>query len=96
MRTGGSHRAISRRIRARADGADCGAASAPPQPTIAARNARAPGCSWHAVIPDVASDDRPQLRAEFREGLVHASPQFGLHLLQLRLHPLRASSAARP
>ena len=42
----------------------------------------------HAVVADVPADDTAQPRALLAGGTVHASPQFGFHLLQLRLQPL--------
>ncbi len=48
--------------------------------------------SWavhgHAVIPDMPTDDRAQVGPLLRDGEVHAPPQLGFHLLQLRLQPL--------
>jgi hypothetical protein len=42
----------------------------------------------HSVIADVSTNDRPQPLAYFRDGVVHASPEFVFYLAQLRLHPL--------
>src|SRR5277367_568976 len=42
----------------------------------------------HSVIADVSTNDRPQPLAYFRDGVVHASPEFVFYLTQFRLHPL--------
>ena len=42
----------------------------------------------HAVIAAVASDNRAQPFAHLGDGVVHASPELGLHRVQLRLQPL--------
>ena len=42
----------------------------------------------HSVIADVSTYDRVQPLAHFRDGIVHAPPEFAFHLIQLRLHPL--------
>ena len=41
----------------------------------------------HSVITNVSTHDRPQPLAHFRDGVMHASFEFGLHLAQLRLQP---------
>ena len=41
----------------------------------------------HAVVPDVAQKNGTHIHADFRNGLVHASPKFELDFLQLRLNP---------
>jgi hypothetical protein len=41
----------------------------------------------HPVVPDVSTHNRPQPLAHFRDGVVHASFEFGFHLAQLRLQP---------
>ena len=41
----------------------------------------------HAVIAIVPSDDGSQPLAYFWDGMVHASPEFVFHLVQLRLQP---------
>ena len=42
----------------------------------------------HAVVADVPAHDRAQPLAHLRDGIVHAPPQLGFHLAQLRLQPL--------
>ena len=62
-----------------------------------ARNAlSARAVHGHAVVADVPSDDRAQIRALLRDGLVHAPPQFGLHRLAASPATACASSAAAP
>jgi predicted enzyme related to lactoylglutathione lyase len=41
----------------------------------------------HPVIPDVSTHDRSEPLTYFRDGVVHASFEFGFHLPQLRLQP---------
>src|SRR5207245_1603446 len=41
----------------------------------------------HSVITNVSTHDRPQPLAHFRNGIMHAPFEFGLHLAQLRLQP---------
>jgi hypothetical protein len=41
----------------------------------------------HAVISDMPCNDRPQPRALLRDGIVHASSEFGFDLAQLGLQP---------
>jgi len=41
----------------------------------------------HSLVPDVSTHDRSQPPAHFRNGIVHASSEFGFHLTQLRLQP---------
>ena len=41
----------------------------------------------HSVITNVSTHDRPQPLAHFRDGVMHASFEFGLYLAQLRLQP---------
>src|SRR5258707_849943 len=41
----------------------------------------------HSVITNVSTHDRPQPLAHFRDGVMHASFEFGLHLAQLGLQP---------
>src|SRR5437667_6084322 len=41
----------------------------------------------HSVITNVSTHDRPQPLAPFRDGIMHASFAFALHLAQLRLQP---------
>src|SRR5258708_4595729 len=41
----------------------------------------------HSVITNVSPHDRPQPLAHFRDGVMHASFEFGLHLAQLGLQP---------
>lgn len=41
----------------------------------------------HAVIAEVPFNDRAQPLAHFRDGIVHAPPEFFFHLIQLRLQP---------
>jgi len=41
----------------------------------------------HSVITNVSTNDRPQPLAHFRDGVMHASFELGLHLAQLRLQP---------
>jgi len=43
----------------------------------------------HTVVADVSPDHRAQPRAHCRDGVVHASSEFGFHRLQLGLQPLR-------
>lgn len=38
-------------------------------------------------VAEVSRDDRPQIGAHFRDGVVQSFPQHGLHRLQLRLPP---------
>lgn len=42
----------------------------------------------HAVIADVPTDHRAQPCADYRNGVVHASSEFGFHRVQLRLQPI--------
>jgi hypothetical protein len=41
----------------------------------------------HAVVTDVATHDRAQPPANFRDGVIHAPLELGLDLAQLRLQP---------
>ncbi len=41
----------------------------------------------NTVVPVVPEDDRPQICALLRNGLMQALPEFGFHRLQLRLQP---------
>ena len=40
---------------------------------------------WHPVVPVMCVYHGAQPLAHFRDGVVHASPEFSLHLIQLRL-----------
>src|SRR5271167_1746827 len=42
----------------------------------------------HPIVTDVAAHDRPQPLAHLRDGVVHASLEFGFHRAQLGLQPL--------
>ena len=42
----------------------------------------------HPEVADVSTDDRAQTLAHLGDGIVHAPPELGLHLTQLRLQPL--------
>src|SRR6266478_2974308 len=41
----------------------------------------------HSVITNVSTYDRPQPLTHFRDGVMHAAFEFGLHLAQFRLQP---------
>jgi hypothetical protein len=61
---------------------------AEPQPTdLPPKCAQRRRIRRHAIVADVSADDAAQPRALLANGAMHASPQFGFHLLQLRLHP---------
>jgi hypothetical protein len=48
----------------------------------------------HSVVPDVSPDHRAQPRAYCRNGVVHASSEFGFHRVQLRLPAIVCESSA--
>ncbi len=62
--------------------------SAVPEPTyLKPKRVQRRAVGRHSVITNVPTHDRPQPLAHFRDGVMHASFEFGLHLAQLRLQP---------
>ena len=80
---------MSRRIRSqstrpvwlRRDSVRCQPESAHPEP----KHVQRVGVHGHPVLTDVSPDHRVQPRAYCRNGVVHASSEFGFHRGQLRL-----------
>src|SRR5438445_2335176 len=59
-----------------------------PEPTdLEPKRAQRRAVGRHSVITNVSTHDRPQPLAHFRDGIMHAAFEFGLHLAQLRLQP---------
>src|SRR5438552_8631218 len=59
-----------------------------PEPTyLESKRVQRRAVGRHSVITNVSTHDRPQPLAHFRDGVMHASFEFGLHLAQLRLQP---------
>ena len=63
-------------------------AYAPESTHLSAKGTQRGAIGGHAVVSGMATDHTAQLRSLFRDGVVHASPQFGFDLLQLGLPPL--------
>ena len=59
-----------------------------PEPThLKPKQVKRRAVHGHPEVADVSTYNRAQPRAHFRDGVVHASPQLGFHLAQLRLQP---------
>src|SRR5213593_4795787 len=55
--------------------------AAPEPPDYLTEDAERPAIQRHAIVPNVPGHDRPQIGALLRDGVMHASPEFGLHFL---------------
>ena len=72
---------------------EAGALTAPPQHAMPqtsdrpAEGAERRGVQGHAVVAHMPPDDRAQVGADLRYGIVQTMPQLGLHLAQFRLPP---------
>jgi hypothetical protein len=62
--------------------------SAVPEPThLEPKRTQRRAVRGHPVVANVSTHDRTQPLAHFRNGIMHASFEFGFHLTQLRLQP---------
>jgi len=60
----------------------------PEPPNLEPKKADRRAVHGHSIVADVSTNNRAQPAAHFRNGIMHATSELGLHLVQLRLQSL--------